>query len=149
MATYFGFAIADSMFLPVCSVERTILTVEHVKQKLEKLDVMCLNPSHKNTIEVAIKKFGLAISIPEKAPQIYLPYIKPMKYEDKFTKGVSIFEKTLSEFGSYSLFVFDDNDVKLIKTTYGSDDILKEFDNLFSAISYIQKHHYYEKRLKR
>ena len=71
--TYFGFAIADSMFPVSCDVIREPLTVNQVRDMLLNSDVkMCLNPSHKPTIDVARERFGLDISIPEKPPMVNL-----------------------------------------------------------------------------
>lgn len=73
MATYFGFAIADGMFPQRCNVRRQRLSSAEVVQRLEKGDVIsCLNPSHKPTIDAAIKVFRLPISVPEKAPIVSL-----------------------------------------------------------------------------
>jgi hypothetical protein len=70
---YFGFAIADSMFPPVCVVRRKPLTPEEVRAVLAEGNVgMALNPSHKPTCEAAVKKFGLPIVVPDKAPIVCL-----------------------------------------------------------------------------
>ena len=71
MSMFFGFAVADSMFPADCVVSRRKLTVEEVRGKLPRAE-MCVNPSHKPTIDVAVAKYGLAISVPEKAPQVKL-----------------------------------------------------------------------------
>jgi hypothetical protein len=70
-ATFFGFAIADSMFPVTCTISRKPLTIEEVKEKLAGAQ-MCLNPSHKPTIDAAVERFGLPITIPEKAPLVNL-----------------------------------------------------------------------------
>jgi hypothetical protein len=70
---YFGFAIADSMFPVTCTVNRKPLTPEEVRTILAEGNVgMALNPSHKLTCEAATQKFGLLITIPDKAPIIRL-----------------------------------------------------------------------------
>ena len=71
MTTYFGFAIADSMFPAECTVRRRPLTVDQVRLALPGA-VMCLNPSHWPTIAAAIKRFWLPITIPEHAPIVRL-----------------------------------------------------------------------------
>jgi hypothetical protein len=71
MTTYFGFAMADGMFPGECAISRKPLTPEQVRGKLEGA-VICLNPSHKPTIEAARSRFGLPITIPEKAPTVSL-----------------------------------------------------------------------------
>ncbi len=68
---FFGFAIADSMFPGECVVSRRPLTVDEVRDKLADCQ-MCVNPSHKPTIDAATKKYGLVIAVPEKAPNIAL-----------------------------------------------------------------------------
>jgi hypothetical protein len=70
---YFGFAIADSMFSSNCTVVRKPLTPEEVRTILADGNVnMALNPSHKPTCDAATSKFGLAITIPDKAPIVNL-----------------------------------------------------------------------------
>ncbi len=72
MATFFGFAIADSMFPPVCNVSRKPISLREAKEVLENEKVeFCLNPSHAPTVEAA-KKLGLKIEIPEAAPKVSL-----------------------------------------------------------------------------
>lgn len=60
--TYFGFAIADSMFPETCKVTRTTLRVDEVINAK-----MCLNPSH-----AAIARFNLPITIPKSPPRVIL-----------------------------------------------------------------------------
>lgn len=68
---YFGFAIADSMFTENATISRSVLSVEEVREVLSTQKVeMSLNPSHKPTIDAAVTRFGLPITIPEKAPQV-------------------------------------------------------------------------------
>lgn len=71
MTAFFGFAIADSMFPTTCTVSRKSLTVDEVRVKLTTAQ-MCVNPSHKPTIDAAVSKYGLAITVPEKAPLVNL-----------------------------------------------------------------------------
>lgn len=70
--TYFGFAVADSMFPANCQTSRRPLTVEEVKQLLEGGYVSCCNPQHKTTLVAAKSRFGLDIMVPEKAPMVSL-----------------------------------------------------------------------------
>ena len=71
MSTYFGFAFSAAM-LPsgTVNLRKDDLTVEEVKELLPNCE-MCLNPSHRATIEAA-KSIGLKISIPEKPARISL-----------------------------------------------------------------------------
>ena len=46
MTTYFGFALADSMFSGACDIRREVLTPEQVKEMAEEgRFTPCLNPS--------------------------------------------------------------------------------------------------------
>lgn len=71
--TYFGFAIADSMFPPFCSVVRAPLEVSEVRDILAKEGVVpCLNPSHVATIAAMQQKFGIAVEIPATPSKVEL-----------------------------------------------------------------------------
>ncbi len=72
MATYFGFALADSMFSDDCVITRTALTVAAVKELVSQGVVPCLNPSHEATIKAMRQRFGIDVPIPEKPPQVNL-----------------------------------------------------------------------------
>lgn len=71
-----------------------------------------------------------------------LPLVKPVNVEG--TKKFKIFERTLSEHGSYSLEYFKEGVWKLVIHCYGSRSVLKEWDNLDDALDYISKNHYYD-----
>ncbi len=68
----FGFAFSASM-LPsgTVSMTKTDLTVDEVRAELSSYE-LCLNPSHKATIDAARTRFGLQIAIPEKPANITL-----------------------------------------------------------------------------
>lgn len=73
MKTYFGFALADSMFPATCEMIRHPLSVQSVDWLLRDGPVeFCLNPSHVPTIEAARSRFGLEIQVPEVAPNVTL-----------------------------------------------------------------------------
>lgn len=73
MSIFFGFAIADSMFPEDCDPRRRKCTPEQVKMFLDTEDIeMCLNPHHKATIDAAVNKYNLNITIPESPPKITL-----------------------------------------------------------------------------
>ena len=73
MTTYFGFAIADSMFPDECNIRKTSLSVAEVRDQLANEGVeFVLNPSHWPTIEAARSRFDLAIAVPAKPPQVLL-----------------------------------------------------------------------------
>lgn len=70
---YFGFAISDSMFKGDYSIYRIEIGVEAFKDALESYDIsVCLNPSHKATIDAMMSRYGIDIHIPEKAPVVSL-----------------------------------------------------------------------------
>ena len=72
--TYFGFAVADSMFVPTCVVRRRPLAAEQVKTMLDGDSeiVFSLNPSHEATISAACTRFGFRIEVPATAPKVVL-----------------------------------------------------------------------------
>lgn len=70
--TYFGFALADSMFSGECTITRRTLTAEAVKELVQRGVVPCLNPSHEATIKAMQTRFGIDVPIPEKPPQVSL-----------------------------------------------------------------------------
>lgn len=72
MTTFFGFALADSMFSGDCEVSRSVLTLDDVRHFVSAGVLSCLNPSHKPTIEAMRARFGLSVEVPEKAPQVSL-----------------------------------------------------------------------------
>jgi len=73
MTTYFGFGIAPSMFPSNCIIRKEELAVERAKEVIGTGGVeSCLNPSHKATIEVMTKRFGIEVEIPAKAPVVAL-----------------------------------------------------------------------------
>lgn len=70
MKTYFGFALADSMFAGDCKIDRKVLSVEEVKDMVAKGVESCCNPSHLATINAMREKFGIDVMIPEKPPRV-------------------------------------------------------------------------------
>lgn len=73
MTTYFGFALADSMFSGDCDIKRTSLQPEDVREMAEQgVLTPCLNPSHAATIAAAKERFGISIEIPETPPKVTL-----------------------------------------------------------------------------
>lgn len=71
MTVFFGFAIADSMFSD-CSISRTTVSIETVRELVGQGIVPCLNPSHKATIDAMVARYNLAVEIPTTAPQVKL-----------------------------------------------------------------------------
>lgn len=72
MTTFFGFALADSMFSGDVVIQRHSLDVEQVRELIEAGVVPCLNPSHVATINAMEARYGLVVEIPDRAPQVSL-----------------------------------------------------------------------------
>lgn len=70
---FFGFALADSMFVGDCDIKRTSIQPEEVKKMADEgVLTPCLNPSHAATIAAAKERFGIAVEIPETPPKVAL-----------------------------------------------------------------------------
>lgn len=72
MTRYFGFAVADGMFPANVVATRRPLSIEEVKILLAEGYVSCCNPQHATSLQAAKLRFGLKISVPEKAPLVAL-----------------------------------------------------------------------------
>lgn len=71
MTTFFGFALADSMFSGTCTIKREELTVDEVRRLAESAQLTpCLNPSHQATIDAMHSRFGIEVEIPENPPRV-------------------------------------------------------------------------------
>lgn len=70
--TYFGFALADSMFTGNCSIARKVLDAREAMNLVEAGVTPCLNPSHKATIDAMVARFGIKVAIPETPPKVNL-----------------------------------------------------------------------------
>lgn len=71
MSTYFGFALADSMFSADCTIARRSVSIEIVADALSTA-LICLNPSHVSTIDAMRQRYGLNPPIPATPPQVSL-----------------------------------------------------------------------------
>ena len=69
MMTFFGFALADSMFAGDCTIARRSLTVEEVRGRAATF-TPCLNPSHQATIDAMRARFGIEVLIPDAPPRV-------------------------------------------------------------------------------
>lgn len=69
--TFFGFALADSMFEGDCIVTRNVVDATFVREKDAGL-IPCLNPSHQATIDAMHRRFGIEIAVPEVPPKVAL-----------------------------------------------------------------------------
>lgn len=72
MKRYFGFALADSMFVGNCKIIRVESSAEWVKGAVEYGAESCCNPSHAATIAAMRKRFGIDVAIPETPPRVVL-----------------------------------------------------------------------------
>jgi hypothetical protein len=72
MKTYFGFALADSMFASDCTITRCTVPVEEVRALVAQGVESCCNPSHKATIDAMRSRFGIDVPIPETPPRVSL-----------------------------------------------------------------------------
>ena len=83
--TFFGFALADSMFAGVgtCAITRRPLMVEQVATKVAEGVVSCCNPSHQATIDAMRSRFGLHVEIPVTPPRAALA-----RYDSFIVMGV-------------------------------------------------------------
>ncbi len=70
--TFFGFALADSMFAGDCTIARKSLTAEQAKEIISAGVEPCLNPSHQATITAMNSRFDIHVEIPQTAPQVKL-----------------------------------------------------------------------------
>lgn len=70
--TFFGFALADSMFDGNVVIERRSLTLEEVAVAVARGVISCCNPSHQATINAMRNRFGLHVPIPETPPRVEL-----------------------------------------------------------------------------
>lgn len=71
-ATYFGFALADSMFAGDCDIRRRAISIEAVRARVDAGVVPCLNPSHEASVEAMRARFGLDVPIPADPPRVVL-----------------------------------------------------------------------------
>jgi hypothetical protein len=74
MKTYFGFALADSMFVGNCQITRRSVSVDEVKAMVAQGVESCCNPSHSATINAMRSRFGIDVSIPETPPRVALGF---------------------------------------------------------------------------
>lgn len=73
MTTFISLAISDTMFPSEASMSKLSINPSRVNQILERESVVsALNPSHKSTIDVIKRKFGIDLPIPDRAPKVSL-----------------------------------------------------------------------------
>ncbi len=69
---YFGFALADGMFIGDCVIERKVLSVDDVMEAVAQGVESCCNVSHKATVTAMREKFGIEVDIPQTPPRVSL-----------------------------------------------------------------------------
>jgi hypothetical protein len=69
MTTYLGFAVADSMFPPSCTIAKVPMTIEDVRASLSKA-TSCCNPFHAATLHALKARYDLDVPVPDKAPVV-------------------------------------------------------------------------------
>ena len=74
MTTYFGFAIADSMFGSFDGeLFRSPIASDKVAGYLNARDIVpCVNPSHVATLNALRVRFGVEVAVPATAPKVLL-----------------------------------------------------------------------------
>ncbi|MBP6888520.1 MAG: hypothetical protein KBC21_02335 [Candidatus Pacebacteria bacterium] len=71
--TFFGFALADSMFGDQnLVIDRQMLKVEDVAGIIARGVTSCCNPSHESTVKTMRQRFGLYVPIPVTPPRVEL-----------------------------------------------------------------------------
>jgi hypothetical protein len=75
MTTFFGFAIADSMFPNECTITRNPLTTEEFVNELKSGITSCCNGSHNATVTALnsiLVNHGVTVDIPDTPPIVKL-----------------------------------------------------------------------------
>ncbi len=70
--TFFGFALADSMFEGDVVISRHTLNENQVSMKVAQGVISCCNPSHYATILAMRERYGFNIEIPDTPPRVSL-----------------------------------------------------------------------------
>lgn len=78
MNTYFGFALADSMFVGNVIISRMVISPEQAREIVSVGIISCLNPSHEATIRAMRSRYGIDVEIPEKPIQVQLNLLDSM-----------------------------------------------------------------------
>ena len=71
-STYFGFAVADSMFPATANIQKKPISPVEARALIVAGVVSCCNPSHKETILAAKSRFDIEVEIHEKPPHVSL-----------------------------------------------------------------------------
>ena len=74
MKKFFGFALADSMFVDDCNITRRAVSVDEVKAMVAQGVESCCNFSHSATIDAMRSRFGIDVSVPETPSRVVLGF---------------------------------------------------------------------------
>jgi hypothetical protein len=72
MRRFFGFALADSMFMGNVTIQRRTLNIDDVRKVVAAGVTSCCNPSHQATIDAMKARFALDVAIPVIPPRVEL-----------------------------------------------------------------------------
>lgn len=62
---FFGFALANGMFVGNCEIRRRVLDVEEAKRIIDQGVESCLNRFHTATVDAMHQRFDIKVDIPE------------------------------------------------------------------------------------
>lgn len=115
-----------------------------LKRQLEKfgLETGSYNPeTNQMVVQISLKSNDVdGLKLAHDGLNEVIPHIIPsFGY-----KSIKIIDHTLSEHGSYSLRVYEDDvkSFKLTVTRWHRESVVYESDNLMDVLAYIQKHHH-------
>jgi len=117
---------------------------EELKQQLAKFGIgtRSYNPeTNQMVVQISLKSNDAdGLKLVHDGLNEVIPHIIP-KFGYKF---IDIFEHTLSEDGSYSLYIYEKehNQFKLMITRWHRESVVYESDNLMDVLAYIQKYHH-------
>ena len=117
---------------------------KELKQQLAKfgMDTGCYNPeTHQMVVQIALNSNDFdGLKLVHDGLNEVIPHINAA-FGYKF---INIIDYTLSEHGSYSLRVYEDDvkSFKLTVTRWHRESVVYKSDNLMDVLAYIQKHHH-------
>ncbi len=69
---FFGFALANGMFLGDCKIHRRVISLEEAKEVIDQGVESCLNRFHTATVDAMHQRFGIKVDVPETPPNVQL-----------------------------------------------------------------------------
>ena len=115
-----------------------------LKRQLEKfgLETGSYNPeTNQMVVQISLKSNDVdGLKLAHDGLNEVIPHIIP-SFGYKF---ITVIDHTLSEYGSYSLHVYEDDvkSFKLTVTRWHRESVVYKSDNLMDVLAYIQKHHH-------